>query len=457
MMKRALMVMAAVLATAGVARAQGRIALDEVVGSWQADDTIQYVELRMLDGGQNGIANVAALVFDDATGSTDTRRVLFFTQNVVRGIQDAKILVASTKARDLASVQPDFLLPAGFLQPKNGRVCYAVNTANGLVNVDCVAYGEFKGDNGTLGPPTTRTPDNRALQRIAYTGRTRADWTSVLNPVLEDNVGATGVLPATLCGDELISQGEECDGKALAGATCASLGFAKGTLACLQCHFDTKDCTSCGNDAINGKEECDGDDLGERTCESLGYTGGTLACSETCTLAFAECDPTFFVPGGGPPKTECLGEWLVTNTVGGPNAKGKVAARQTCKDGTPGCDGDGAANGTCLFTVAPCFSIDDARFPKCPATAVSGWSLLGKTDPADPTVAALLASAAALGPSTVDGLTVAFSPALAQARACGASVQVPVAAGKKLALRARTAGPQGKPKDVDVLRLSCTR
>jgi hypothetical protein len=450
-------VLVALLATAGVARAQTQIALDEIVGSWQGDDTIQYVELRMLGIGQNGIGNVGALVFDDASGSSQTRRFFLFTQNVVRGLENAKILVASAKARDLTAVQPDFVLPAGSLQPKDGRVCYAVNTVNGLINVDCVAYGAFKGDNGSLGPPTQRTPDNRALQRISYSGRTRQDWTTVLDPVLENNAGVTGMLPATACGDGLISQGEECDGQALGGATCASLGFAKGTLACQQCHFDTRNCTSCGNDAINGKEECDGGDLGDRTCTSLGYTGGTLACSESCTVDVASCEPTFFVPGGGPPKTECLGEWRVTNTKGGPNVKGKVAARQTCKDGDAGCDADGAADGTCTFTIAPCFSLDDARFPKCLLSAVSGWTLLGKVDPAAPTTMALVASVAALGPSTVDGVAVAFAPALAQGGACGAAVQVPVAAGKKLVLRARTAGPQGKPKDTDVLRLACTR
>jgi hypothetical protein len=455
-MKGVLAVVAALLATSAAVHAQNQIALDEIVGSWQADDEIQYVELRMLAAGQNGVAG-SALVFDDATASADGRRTAFFTQNVARGVEGAKILVASTKARDLANLQPDFLLPAGFLRPKTGRVCFAVNTANGLAVVDCVAYGAFTGENGTFGPPTPRTPDNRALQRSALSGRNRADWTSVLNPVLESNAGATGTLPTTLCGDDIISQGEECDGTSLGGATCASLGFAKGKLGCGQCHYDTSECTTCGNDAINGKEECDGVDLGERSCTSLGYTGGTLVCAETCKLDFSGCDPTFFVPGGGPPKTDCLGEWRVANTSGGPDAKGHVVARQSCKDGKAGCDADGTANGTCLFTVAACFARMDARFSKCVSTAISGWSLRGPVDPADPSVAALVAGVAALGQSTVDGVAVTFSPELAEAEACSAPVQVAVPAGRKLVLRGRTAGAGGKPKDADVLRLACTR
>jgi hypothetical protein len=456
-MKTALATVAVILATVGIARAQATIVLDEMVSSWQGDDEIQYIELRMLGANLTMLANTAALVFDDATGSADGRRTAFFTQNVTRGVVNAKILVASTKARDLASVQPDFLLPAGFFHVKAGRVCFAANGNSGLVLVDCVAYGAYTGDNGTFGAPTPLTPDNRALQRMALKGRNRADWTSVLDPVLENNAGATGTLPATLCGDDIISQGEECDGTALAGATCASLGFAKGKLVCTQCHFDTTGCTTCGNDAINGKEECDGGDLGDRTCASLGYTGGDLACSDTCTLDLTGCDPAFFVPGGGPPKTDCLGEWRVASATGGPDAKGHVVPKVACKDGRADCDADGAANGTCVFTVSACFSRDDARFTKCPATAISAWTLLGKVDPADPTVSALVSAVAAIGPSTVDGVAVAFSPALAEADTCSASVAVSVAAGRKLALRARTAGPAGKPRDVDVLRLACTR
>jgi hypothetical protein len=456
-MKGVVAVVVALLAAGGVARAQNRIALDEIVGSWQADDEIQYVELRMLDPEQNGLANVAALVFDDATGSDDGRRTLIFTGNVARGLQGAKILVATTKARERANLQPDFLMPTGFLHPKAGRICYAVNTTNGLVAVDCVAYGAFTGTTGTFGPPTPRTPDNRALQRVATSGRNRTDWTSVLDPVLENNAGGTGVLPETLCGDVDIEQGEECDGTALGGATCASLGFVKGKLTCVQCHYDTSACTMCGNDAINGKEECDGTDLGDRSCASLGYTGGTLGCSEACKLDLSGCDPTFFAPGGGPPKTDCLGEWLVTNTSGGPDVKGKVAARQSCKDGNAGCDADGTANGTCLFTVAACFARMDARFAKCVPPAISGWMLTGKVDPADPSVTALVTAVAALGTSTVDGVAVTFSPPLAVADFCSAPVQVAVPAGRKLVLRGRTAGPGGKPKDADLLRLACTR
>jgi hypothetical protein len=439
----------------GTARAQQNIVLDEVLGSWQGDDDIQYVELRMLANDQNQLANVAALVFDDADGSEDGRRTAIFTQNVVRGIAEAKILVASQKLADLAGIQPNFLIPDGFLRPRNGRVCYAVATGNGFSPVDCVAYGKFTGTTGSFGAPTRLTPDNRVLRRVDLTGRNRRDWTSALDPVLENNAGGTGAPPATLCGDGIISQGEECDGDALGGATCESLGFAKGDLACFQCHYDTDGCTDCGNDQIDAKEECDGTDLGDRTCASLGYTGGALGCTKACKLTLDGCDPSFFVPGGGGAKSDCLGEWRIANGTGGPNTKGKVAARQTCKDGDASCDADATVDGTCTFTLDACFSRDDARLAKCPATAVSGWVLRGKADPATPSIAALIAAVAALGPSTVDGLAVTFSPALAEPDLCTEGVTMPVPARGKLVLKSQTLGPNGKPKDGDTLKLAC--
>ncbi|MGH7895259.1 MAG: hypothetical protein ACREQL_11370 [Candidatus Binatia bacterium] len=453
MMMRTIAVVVGLTLGAGVAHGQDRIVLDEVVGSWLGDPEVQYVELRMLDPGQNALAGVGFLVFEDATGSTDGRRVFGFQVSVARGANGVKILVATTKARNQAGFEPDFILPVGFVRPTAGRICYGIVTNQGTALVDCVAYGKYTGPNAPFGQPTPITPDNRALRRNALTGKNRADWIGALDPMLENNAGTVGPLAETLCGDGAISQGEECDGTALAGATCASLGFVKGKLVCAQCHYDTSGCTSCGNDAITGDEECDGIDLGDRTCESIGFTGGTLACTEKCVLTTAGCDPTFFVPGGGPPKTDCLGEWRIMNAAGRPKGDGKALPRQRCTDGDTGCDADGLRNGTCEFTVAPCFSRADARLSKCSLASIDSWTLVGKVDPADPTIAALLASVAALGPSSVAGATVTFAPRLAEQDACGTPVTIAVSAKGRLALRARTLG--SGLRDVDNLRLVC--
>ena len=45
----------------------------------------------------------------------------------------------------------------------------------------------------------------------------------------------------------------------------------------------------CGDGAIEGEEECDGDMLGDATCASLGFAGGALACDSICLLDTSGC------------------------------------------------------------------------------------------------------------------------------------------------------------------------
>lgn len=46
---------------------------------------------------------------------------------------------------------------------------------------------------------------------------------------------------------------------------------------------------ACRDGRIEGGETCDGDDLGGATCESLGYVGGQLACGSDCTFDKSGC------------------------------------------------------------------------------------------------------------------------------------------------------------------------
>ncbi len=89
-----------------------------------------------------------------------------------------------------------------------------------------------------------------------------------------------------VCGNDVVEEGEVCDGTDLQGESCASQGFYSGTLACLQdCSgFDTTGCEGyCGDGMINGDEVCDGDETGGETCEDQGFDGGTLGCSADCS------------------------------------------------------------------------------------------------------------------------------------------------------------------------------
>jgi hypothetical protein len=440
-----------------------------VLGSWQGDDEVQFVSLRMLAPGQQFLSNGGGrggsdLLFDDAGGEAATRVVFTFTHDLTNGLQGARILIATAKLAALTGIEPDFVLPPGMLSPRAGRVCYRVNPpqAEGQTTgvIDCVAYGKFTGDNGPYGPPTPITPDDRSIQRVALNYRNVDDWTGVLRPTPTNNAGASAMLD-TLCGDGLVSQGEECDGTALAGKTCASLGFASGDLACTQCHVDASDCSFCGNGAINGREECDGIDFGGRTCGALGFTGGDLSCTPTCRLSTRNCDPVFFVPGGGPPGPECLAEWRVTNATNRPGVTGKAPVRQRCKDGDAGCDADVAA-GTCTFTLALCFDRDDARLAvggkACRRASVESWTLL--KPPAGDATSALVSAVAAVATSTTAANVVTFTPPLDGSEHCTDPVSIVVARrGRQpgtLLLRARTTAAGGKPRDVDTLKLVCT-
>lgn len=103
---------------------------------------------------------------------------------------------------------------------------------------------------------------------------------------------AGGTLPS--CGDgEVDVVGEQCDGDDFDGASCATLGFAGGTLACDgSCRVDTAGCvvgSACGNGVVNSPEQCDGSETAGATCDSLGFAGGSLGCTAGCGFDTSGC------------------------------------------------------------------------------------------------------------------------------------------------------------------------
>jgi len=84
------------------------------------------------------------------------------------GGNDAHVLIATAWARDLFCVTPD-LLATGTLPYPDGRVCWADTgrvfgpTCLATGPVDCVAYGQFSGDNGLFGTPVASPPLGQAL------------------------------------------------------------------------------------------------------------------------------------------------------------------------------------------------------------------------------------------------------------------------------------------------------
>src|SRR5262245_34845960 len=207
-MRQAIVAVVVTWLWAACAGAQTQILLDGIVGSWLGDDGVQYVTIGMLDAGQGGLANTGVLVFDDATGDPDARRFYVFPSNVAQSGPGVRVLVATAAAGVQANVTPDFPLPAKFLQPRAGRVCYGTVSGANVTLIDCVAYGAYTGPNGSFGAPVRLPPSNLVLRHTAKTGKNRVDWTTALDPMLVTNSGAHGTLFATQCGDARITEGE---------------------------------------------------------------------------------------------------------------------------------------------------------------------------------------------------------------------------------------------------------
>ncbi|MCK4553229.1 hypothetical protein KAT80_03425, partial [Candidatus Pacearchaeota archaeon] len=120
-----------------------------------------------------------------------------------------------------------------------------------------------------------------------------------------DNSGELTVLPdggfGGYCGDGVINTGETCDGTEWGPITgCSNFDeFTGGSLSCVNCKFDTSACTggtagSCGDGVINTGETCDGTEWGPITgCSNFDeFTGGSLSCVN-CKFDTSQCTGGF--------------------------------------------------------------------------------------------------------------------------------------------------------------------
>ena len=173
------------------------------------------------------------------------------------------------------------------------------------------------------------------------------------------------------------------------------------------------------------------------------------------------CEPDLvcMVPSGRGGRS-CAGEWLVEQELFLVRRNHLPAPRQTCRDGDPQCDADGAADGHCTLRVALCLNVFDSRGPQlhargrrkglplCQPGTVHGARLLApRASRRDPTAAANhQALAEAIGalplPTALDA-------------ACTATVPVIVPVNGHVALRALVADARGPVTPRVTLR--CTR
>lgn len=164
-----------------------------------------------------------------------------------------------------------------------------------------------------------------------------------------DTDSTDGDETGSACGNGTIDGSEQCDGKALDGADCRSLGFAAGELACGDdCDFDVSGCRgegpACGDGQVEGTEQCDGAELGGQSCEGLGFPSGTLACNADCTFDSSMCGGGAAVCGDGNADAgeACDGADLSGQSCASQGFSGGVLSCDAgCSFDTSGCTGGG--------------------------------------------------------------------------------------------------------------------
>jgi hypothetical protein len=91
------------------------------------------------------------------------------------------------------------------------------------------------------------------------------------------------------CGDGIVSDAEQCDGQNVADLGCTDLGYTSGVLACTDCFFDVSRCNTCGNGVVEGAEDCEPGVALATTCADLGLAGAAVGCSADCTFDPSAC------------------------------------------------------------------------------------------------------------------------------------------------------------------------
>jgi hypothetical protein len=160
------------------------------------------------------------------------------------------------------------------------------------------SVGSSSDDGGEQDTGTTQATSQTTT--LSTSADTTDGETTVVDPTDDTDVGETTAASTSssddsgssdtgdLCGNDVIDDGEVCDGTDLGGADCVSAGFDGGTLECWSScdSLNTSACTmaDCGNGIVEAGELCDGADLGGADCVAQGFDGGTLGCSPSCQL-----------------------------------------------------------------------------------------------------------------------------------------------------------------------------
>lgn len=160
------------------------VVIDEVFFGTADCPDAQYVELRMIAFGQVFVSGQRVTTqAADGTAAADFGR---FMTTLSNGQSGAKMILGTAEAAGLFGMTFDGVVSGRLVQP-DGRLCFATGP------VDCIAYGNFTGNNSGYGSPAAAPVPGMALLRRSETDDNAADFVlGAPNP--ENNAGVVGTL-----------------------------------------------------------------------------------------------------------------------------------------------------------------------------------------------------------------------------------------------------------------------
>jgi hypothetical protein len=173
--------------------------IDEVMSGAGGDPGNQYVEIHMLTGSQNFVANSRLTYFGCDPGHTATV-LLLVPGNVANGASGARWIMGS--ASPIGGITPDFTFPGGLVNAC-GMVCWGAPVAPDFQPpadpnswsatdpnnyIDCWAYGGYDGPTKAGATESTAGPAGDGTQSLTRSG----SMIVLACPTPTNNAGATG-------------------------------------------------------------------------------------------------------------------------------------------------------------------------------------------------------------------------------------------------------------------------
>ena len=182
--------------------------IDEVMTSYDGDPNVQFVEIRMLSGGQNQVDHTVLAKFD-GSGNYEGD-LLVIDANVTNAAAGTRWIMGTAAFETASGIQADFEFTPGLIQG-SGMVCWGAPPGilppanpNSWAHddpsnyIDCVAYGTYTGANPLGGNPTPFDADGHSLARLTDTDDNATDFACGDPATPKNNDGGSAELAATI-------------------------------------------------------------------------------------------------------------------------------------------------------------------------------------------------------------------------------------------------------------------